>query len=103
MRRVLSSSPGVDFKHPGFETTTPSQAIDLAAPGVVESTRAKAGQEGKPQNFGWRLHGFSVQRGISTMRPSLLVQEHSLQPTPSPLCGLASWPLLGACSMYPGE
>ena len=23
--------------------------------------------------------------------------------TPSPPCGLASWPLLGACSMYPGE
>ena len=23
-----------------------------------------------------------------------------LQPTPSPLCGLASWPLLDACSMF---
>ena len=34
---------------------------------------------------------------------SFLLLEHSLQPTPSPLCGLASWPLLGACSMYPGE
>ena len=29
--------------------------------------------------------------------------EQSFQPTPSPLCGLASWPLLGACPMYPGE
>ena len=29
--------------------------------------------------------------------------EHRLQPTPSPLCGLASWPLLGACSMFPRE
>jgi len=28
---------------------------------------------------------------------------YSLAATPSPLCGLASWPLLGACSMYPGE
>ena len=28
---------------------------------------------------------------------------NSLQPTPRPLCGLTSWPLLGACSMYPGE
>jgi len=26
-----------------------------------------------------------------------------LQPAPSPLCDLASWPLLGACSMNPGE
>ena len=34
---------------------------------------------------------------------SFLLLEHSLQPTPSPLCELASWPLLGACSMYPGE
>ena len=34
---------------------------------------------------------------------SFLLLEHSLQPTPSPLCGLASWLLLGACSLYPGE
>ena len=34
---------------------------------------------------------------------SLLLLGHSFQPTPSPLCGLASWPLLGAYSMYPGE
>ena len=34
---------------------------------------------------------------------SFLLLEYSLQPIPSPLCGLASWPLLGACSMYPGE
>jgi len=39
-----------------------------------------------------------------TLSPrSFLLLEHRLQPTPSPLCGLASWPLLGACSMYPGE
>ena len=30
-------------------------------------------------------------------------REHGMLPTPSPLCGLASWPLLGACFMYPGE
>ena len=36
---------------------------------------------------------------LSPRSPSLL--GHSLQPTPSPLCGLAPWPLLGACSMYP--
>ena len=29
-----------------------------------------------------------------------LLLEHGMQPTPSLLCGLASW--LGACSMYPG-
>ena len=34
---------------------------------------------------------------------SFLLLEHRLQPTPSPLCGLASWPLLDACSMFPGE
>ena len=36
-----------------------------------------------------------------TLSPhSFLLLEHSFQPTPSPLCRLASWPLLGACSMY---
>ena len=34
---------------------------------------------------------------------NFLLLDRSLQPTPSQLCGLASWPLLGACSMYPGE
>ena len=34
---------------------------------------------------------------------SFLLLEHRLQPTPSPLCGLASWPLLGACFMFPGK
>ena len=39
-----------------------------------------------------------------TLSPrSFLLLEHSLQPAPSPLFGLASWPLLGACSMYPGN
>ena len=33
---------------------------------------------------------------------SFLLREHSMQPAPSPLCGLAPWPLLSACSMYPG-
>ena len=40
-------------------------------------------------------------RALSTR--SFLLLEHRLQPTPSPLCGLASWPLLNACSMFPGE
>ena len=34
---------------------------------------------------------------------SLFLLGRVFQPTPSPLCGLASWRLLGACSMYPGE
>ena len=34
---------------------------------------------------------------------SFLLLEHRSQATPSPLCGLASWPLLDACSMFPGE
>ena len=33
----------------------------------------------------------------------LLWLGQSLQPTPIQLCGLASWPLFGACSMHPGE
>ena len=32
-----------------------------------------------------------------------LLLEHRLQPTPSLLCGLASWPLFDACSMFFGE
>ena len=34
---------------------------------------------------------------------NFLMLENSFQPTPSPLCGLASWPLLVACSMFPGK
>ena len=30
---------------------------------------------------------------------SFLLLKYRLQPTPSPLCRLASWPLLGACSI----
>jgi len=38
-----------------------------------------------------------------TLSPrSFLLLEQSLQPTTSPLCGLAPLPLLNACSMYPG-
>ena len=40
-------------------------------------------------------------RTLSTC--SFLLLEQRLQLTPGPLCGLASWPLLGACFMYPGE
>jgi len=42
-------------------------------------------------------------RALSPRSFFLLLLEHRFQPTTSPLCGLASWPLLGACSMYPGE
>ena len=34
---------------------------------------------------------------------SFLLLENSFQPTPSPLCGLAPWLLLGACPIYPGK
>ena len=34
---------------------------------------------------------------------SFLLLEHRLQPTLSPLCGLASWPLLDVCSIFHGE
>ena len=36
-----------------------------------------------------------------TLSPrSFLLLEHSFQLTPSPHCGLTSWPLLGTCSMH---
>ena len=34
---------------------------------------------------------------------SSLLLEHSMQPTFSPLCVLALWPMPGACTMYLGE
>ena len=37
------------------------------------------------------------------MPRGFLLLEQSFQPTLSPLCGLASWPLLGTCSVFPGE
>ena len=38
-----------------------------------------------------------------TQPAQLLLLEHSFQPAPSQLCGLALWPLLGAYSTYPVE
>ena len=39
-----------------------------------------------------------------TLSPrSFLLLESSLEPTPSPLCGMAPLALLGACSMYPRD
>ena len=46
--------------------------------------------------------GMLMRRACArTLRPRSFVLGHSLQPTPSLLCGLAPWPLLGACSMFP--
>ena len=53
------------------------------------------------ENEGEVLMRRAFARTLS-QRSSLLLK-HRLQPTPSPLWGLALCPLLGACSMYPGE
>ena len=45
----------------------------------------------------------AARRGATLSPRGFSLLEHRLQPTPSPLCGLASWPLLDACSMFPGE
>ena len=34
---------------------------------------------------------------------SFLLLEHRMQPIPNLLCGLASWPLFEACSMFLGD
>ena len=70
--------------------------------GRGELAGAASGSVFKRANLFGTLPGqFKGARALSPR--SFLLLEHSLQPTPSPLCGLASWPLLGACSMYPGE
>ena len=48
--------------------------------------------------------GMLMRRACAhTLSPrSFSLLEQNFQPTPSPLCGLASWPLHGAFSMYPG-
>ena len=58
-------------------------------------------KEGKAENKRDMLMRRACARTCSP--GSSLLLEHSFQPTLSPLCGPASWPLLGACSMYPGE
>jgi len=65
--------------------------------------RGRDRNEGTPATG--NKNGILMRRTFArTVSPrSFLVLEHSLQPTPSPPCGLAQWPLLGACSMYPGE
>ena len=49
--------------------------------------------------------GMLMRRAYAhTLGPRRFLQlEHGFQLTPSPLCGLVSWPLLGACSIYLGE
>ena len=43
-----------------------------------------------------------VERSMGLLATFEMLLEHCLQSTPSPLCGLAPWTLLGACSTYPG-
>ena len=49
--------------------------------------------------------GMHTHRACGAREPSprsfFLVLGHRLQPTPSPFCGLVSWPLLDACSILP--
>ena len=44
-----------------------------------------------------KMRGRCLCAAPAHVHPALLLLEQSLQPTPSPLCGLASWPLLCAC------
>ena len=64
-----------------------------------------AGETGEQTPKTENKRGMLMRRACArTLSPrSFLLQERNLQPTPSPLCELASWPLLGARSMYPGE
>ena len=83
---------------------------------VIHNSRAKlaalrhflapmrGGQErGNPLNRERERNAYAPRMRTCTQPAQLSLLEHSLQPTPSPLCGLASWPLLGACSVFPGE
>ena len=60
-----------------------------------------AGETGTRKPPQQRMRGKRLRTYTQPAQPLLL--EHSFLPTPSPLCKLASWLLLGACSMYPGE
>ena len=72
------------------------------APRPIALRRGDGNEEApKTDNEREMLMRRACARALSPHSLSLL--EQSFQPTPSPHCGLASWPLLGACSMYPGE
>ena len=49
------------------------------------------------------LNNENERQSAPLTKTRFLLLEHRLQPTPSPLCGLASWPLLDAFSAFPGE
>ena len=77
-------------------------ALHFHAPRLIALREGDRNEETPTtENEGGMLMRRACARTLSPR--SFLLLEHSLQPTPSPLCGLALWPLLGACSMYLGE
>ena len=77
-------------------------ALHFHAPRLIALRRGDRNEETpKTENKREVLMRRACARALSPR--SFLLLEHSMQPTPSPLCGLASWPLLGACSLFFGE
>jgi hypothetical protein len=82
--------------------TRPCVALPCAAP----RRAAREGQEqGNPRNIELERNAYAATPAHvhSAHAAFFLLLERRLQPTPSPICALASCPLLGACSMFPGE
>ena len=71
---------------------------------IAASTRV-CNSQGSRGTAGYRVcgqHGIERPRLRTYTQPAQLffLLEHSLRPTLCPLCGLASWPLLGARDIY---
>ena len=82
----------------------PCIALPRAAPRRAARGRQERGKKEKRNATGNEREMFMLRACARTLSPrTFLVPGQRLQRTPSPLCGLASWPLLGACSMYPEE
>ena len=79
-----------------FEATPGPKASSCTAGGTGAGSEAPAA---RAVGHCFRALAFSLCRHLPSPRICFLL----LQPILSPLCGLASWALLGACSMFPGE
>ena len=79
----------------GTETALHFHALRLIA------LRGGRKEWGNPRNRERELNAYAPRLRTLSPRSFFLLLERRLQPTPSPRCGLASWPLLGACSIFP--
>ena len=88
---------------PLSEVAPGTAGVRLLVPsGLSCTTPSHIGKECDRMRGKYGLCAAPAPAHIHSSPRSFLLLDHSLQLTPSPLCGLTSWPLLGACFMFIG-